>query len=35
MKALLVLRPAISQRAMPANMLIQTGAWRRMVLLST
>ena len=35
MKALLALRPAISQTAIPANTLIQTGAWRRMVLLST
>ena len=31
MKAALVVRPAISQRAMPAKMLSQTGAWRRMV----
>ena len=29
MKAALVLRPAISQRAMPARMLIQIGALRR------
>ena len=28
-KAALVLRPAISQRVMPAKMLIQNGAWRR------
>ena len=29
MKAALVLRPAISHRAMPAKMLSQNGAWRR------
>ena len=29
MKAGLVLRPAISQTAMPMAMLIQNGAWRR------
>ena len=33
MKAALVERPAISQSAMPAKMLSQNGAWRRMVLL--
>ena len=32
MKAALVLRPAISHSAMPARMLIQSGAWRRMLL---
>ena len=35
MKASLVERPAISHSASPAKMLSQTGAWRRMELLST
>src|SRR5512141_2819767 len=35
MKALLVARPAISQSRRPARTLAQTGAWRRMAVLST
>jgi hypothetical protein len=35
MNAWLVMRPAISQMAMPAAMLSQNGAWRRIAVLST
>ena len=35
MNAWLVERPAISQMAMPAAMLSQNGAWRRMEVMST